>query len=161
MAQSGFTLRLTGQGSEEREALARLLETQLRSRGYGVSVSAEEGDAGVYRIEAAPAAPSSHGEVTPQRDGACVEVHIVGSPQAAAAEGAQAESASSDEKGAGVETPASRVVVHAGGEDRELSAARVMAALEESQLLARPEATGYTQEDEEEVRRRLEALGYV
>ncbi|HKY04111.1 MAG TPA: adenylyl-sulfate kinase, partial [Blastocatellia bacterium] len=60
------------------------------------------------------------------------------------------------------EPPASpEVVVHTDRETPEQSAARIMARLEELSLVARVEPEGYSEEDEEEVRRRLEALGYV
>lgn len=52
------------------------------------------------------------------------------------------------------------VVVETDHESPEESASRIIAKLEEMQLVATV-STGYTEEDEEEVRRRLEALGYV
>jgi adenylyl-sulfate kinase len=53
------------------------------------------------------------------------------------------------------------VVVHTDLETPEESAARIIDRLEAMQLIVAAEPEGYTEEDEEEVRRRLEALGYV
>jgi adenylyl-sulfate kinase len=57
---------------------------------------------------------------------------------------------------------AAEVVVETDTETPEQSAARIIARLEEMGLVAATtEPAGYSEEDEEEVRRRLEALGYV
>ena len=53
------------------------------------------------------------------------------------------------------------VVVHTDLETPEESAGRILAKLEEMLLIAAAEPEGYSEDDEEEVRRRLEALGYV
>ena len=53
------------------------------------------------------------------------------------------------------------VVVRTDRETPEESAARILARLEEMRLIVAVEPEGYSEEDEEEVRRRLEALGYV
>ncbi|HEY6331719.1 MAG TPA: adenylyl-sulfate kinase, partial [Blastocatellia bacterium] len=56
------------------------------------------------------------------------------------------------------------LVVHTDAEAPTASAARIMLRLEELGLIPALEAQepeGYSDEDEEEVRRRLEALGYV
>ena len=53
------------------------------------------------------------------------------------------------------------VVVKTDSETPEESAARILATLESMGLIVAGEPEGYTEEDEEEVRRRLEALGYV
>lgn len=58
------------------------------------------------------------------------------------------------------EPTAPEVVVETDRETPEQSAARIITKLEEM-LLVTPSETGYSDEDEEEVRRRLEALGYV
>src|SRR5262245_39362400 len=55
---------------------------------------------------------------------------------------------------------AAEVVVETDRESPEESAARIIAKLEERSFVE-PLSAGYTEEDEEEVRRRLEALGYV
>ena len=52
------------------------------------------------------------------------------------------------------------LVVETDREQPEESAARIIAKLEEMSLIEAPQG-GYTEGDEEEVRRRLEALGYV
>jgi adenylylsulfate kinase len=53
------------------------------------------------------------------------------------------------------------ITIHSDLETPEYSAARIIAKLEELGLVEATQETGYTEEDEEEVRRRLEALGYV
>ena len=57
---------------------------------------------------------------------------------------------------------APEIIVETDKETPEQSAARIIARLEELQYItASSEADGYSDEDAEEVRRRLEALGYV
>src|SRR5437868_131292 len=57
---------------------------------------------------------------------------------------------------------APEIIVETDNETPEQSAARIIARLEELQYItASSEASGYSDEDAEEVRRRLEALGYV
>jgi hypothetical protein len=133
----------------ESAALARRLEAELQTRGCMVELFAEdEGQTKAARDEVEPGA-------------GVVRIEIAGAPQA-----------SNRQEASGGDALVVHVVKEAGeasesftvarGEGQaDLGAARVVvAALEEMQLVARPEA-GYTEEDEEEVRRRLEALGYV
>ncbi|HXG95456.1 MAG TPA: adenylyl-sulfate kinase [Blastocatellia bacterium] len=56
---------------------------------------------------------------------------------------------------------APEVTVETDRETPEESAARIIETLEAMSLIPASESTGYSEEDEEEVRRRLEALGYV
>jgi len=56
---------------------------------------------------------------------------------------------------------AAEVVVETDLETPEQSVVRIISKLEEMTLVAAAEPSGYSEEDEEEVRRRLEALGYV
>ena len=56
---------------------------------------------------------------------------------------------------------APEVVVETDRETPEQSAARILARLEDLQYIAAVAQDAYTDEDDEEVRRRLEALGYV
>jgi len=53
------------------------------------------------------------------------------------------------------------LVVYSDSEAAEESAAKIILRLEELGLIPAQESSGYSDEDEEEVRRRLEALGYV
>jgi adenylylsulfate kinase len=53
------------------------------------------------------------------------------------------------------------ITVKTDSETPRQSVARILSKLEEMALVAAAEPTGYSEEDEEEVRRRLEALGYV
>lgn len=53
------------------------------------------------------------------------------------------------------------IVIETDNESPEISAARIISRLEEMSLVAVSDAGGYSEEDEEEVRKRLEALGYV
>lgn len=149
MTHRGFTLRINGLDGAESAALARRLEAELQTRGCRVELFAEdEGQTKAARAEAEPGA-------------GVVRIEIAGPPQA---------SDHRDASGGG-DALVVHVIREAGGADEsftvargegqaDLGAAHVVATLEEMQLVARPEA-GYTEEDEEEVRRRLEALGYV
>lgn len=56
---------------------------------------------------------------------------------------------------------APEVIVETDLETPEQSVARILSKLEEMSLVAPATLSGYSEEDEEEVRRRLEALGYV
>ena len=56
---------------------------------------------------------------------------------------------------------AAEVIVETDLETPEQSVVRIISKLEEMTLVAAAEPVGYSEEDEEEVRRRLEALGYV
>jgi adenylyl-sulfate kinase len=56
---------------------------------------------------------------------------------------------------------APEIIVETDLETPEQSVARILSKLEEMSLVAVAEPSGYSEEDEEEVRRRLEALGYV
>ncbi|MFP5263020.1 MAG: adenylyl-sulfate kinase [Blastocatellia bacterium] len=58
------------------------------------------------------------------------------------------------------EPTAAEVIVETDSEMPSESVARILSKLEEMSLIAAP-PSGYSEEDEEEVRRRLEALGYV
>lgn len=60
------------------------------------------------------------------------------------------------------EEPSSpELVVETDGEIPKDGTARIIALLEEKQLITGAGSAGYSEEDEETVRRRLEALGYV
>jgi adenylylsulfate kinase len=53
------------------------------------------------------------------------------------------------------------IVIETDTETPDESARRILAKLEEMGLIEKAQSEGYSEEDEEEVRRRLEALGYV
>ena len=53
------------------------------------------------------------------------------------------------------------IVIETDKETPKQSAKRIIAKLEEMSLIESTQSEGYSEEDEEEVRRRLEALGYV
>ena len=53
------------------------------------------------------------------------------------------------------------IVIETDTETPDESAGRILAKLEEMGLIEKAQSEGYSEEDEEEVRRRLEALGYV
>ncbi|HVG19069.1 MAG TPA: adenylyl-sulfate kinase [Blastocatellia bacterium] len=60
------------------------------------------------------------------------------------------------------EPDAPEIVIETDSEMPQQSVARILSKLEEMSLIAAAAApSGYSEEDEEEVRRRLEALGYV
>ncbi|HEY7911387.1 MAG TPA: adenylyl-sulfate kinase [Blastocatellia bacterium] len=53
------------------------------------------------------------------------------------------------------------ILIQTDTETPEQSAARILATLESLSLVSRIESTGLGEDDQEEIRRRLEALGYV
>lgn len=57
--------------------------------------------------------------------------------------------------------PSPEITVETDKESVQVSAARIIARLEQMSLIAAQENAGFSEEDELEVRRRLEALGYV
>jgi adenylyl-sulfate kinase len=201
MQHRGFTLWLTGLSGAGKTTLARLVEAELKSRGYKVEVldgdlmrtnlskglgfSKEDRDENIRRIGfvchlltrndviAIAAAISPYRDVRQQvrrQIGSFVEVYVKCPIQVLIER---------DTKGlykkalageiihfTGVDDPYEEpldpeLVIETHLEPPESSAARIITKLEEMRLIAPAELAGYTEEDEEEVRRRLEALGYV
>jgi adenylyl-sulfate kinase len=199
MERKGFTVWFTGLSGAGKTTLARLLETELKSRGHRVEVldgdiirtnlskglgfSKEDRDTNIRRIGfvcnllarndvvAIAAAISPYRDVRDEvrRDtGSFVEV-FVKCPLDVLSE--------RDVKGlykkalageithfTGVDDPyeepvSPEVTVETDRETPDQSAARIIKKLEELELT--PASVGYSDEDDEEVRRRLEALGYV
>jgi adenylyl-sulfate kinase len=201
MEHKGFTLWFTGLSGAGKTTLARLVETELRSRGHKVEVldgdiirtnlskglgfSKEDRDANIRRIGfvcdllsrngvvAIAAAISPYREVREEvrnQIGSFVEVYAECPIEVLSdrdVKGLYKKALAGEIKNfTGVddpyEPPASpEVLAHTDRETPEQSAARILAKLEELSLVARVEPEGYSEEDEEEVRRRLEALGYV
>lgn len=201
MEQKGFTLWFTGLSGAGKTTLARLLETELRSRGHKVEVldgdiirtnlskglgfSKEDRDTNIRRIGfvcdllsrngvvAIAAAISPYREVREEvrnQTGTFVEVYAECPVEVLSdrdVKGLYKKALAGEIKNfTGVDDPyepptSPEVVVHTDRETPEQSAARIIAKLEELSLVARVEPEGYSEEDEEEVRRRLEALGYV
>lgn len=201
MEQKGFTLWFTGLSGAGKTTLARLVETELRSRGHNVEVldgdiirtnlskglgfSKEDRDTNIRRIGfvcdllsrngvvAIAAAISPYREVRQEvrkQTGTFVEVYAECPIKVLSdrdVKGLYKKALAGEIKNfTGVDDPyeppvSPEVVVHTDRETPEQSAARIIARLEELSLVARVEPEGYSEEDEEEVRRRLEALGYV
>ncbi|HKP13369.1 MAG TPA: adenylyl-sulfate kinase [Blastocatellia bacterium] len=200
MEGKGATLWFTGLSGAGKTTLARMVEDELRNRGYKVEVldgdvvrtnlskglgfSKEDRDTNIRRIGfvcnlltrngviAIAAAISPYREVRDEvrRDiGAFVEV-FAKCPIDVLAErdvkGLYKKALAGEIKNfTGIDDPyeeplAPEVVVETDRETARQSAARIIARLEELQYIAAaPDA--YTDADDEEVRRRLEALGYV
>jgi adenylyl-sulfate kinase len=199
MERKGFTVWFTGLSGAGKTTLARLLETELKSRGHRVEVldgdiirtnlskglgfSKEDRDTNIRRIGfvcnllARNDVVAIAAAISPYRDvrdevrrytGSFVEV-FVKCPLDVLSE--------RDVKGlykkalageithfTGVDDPyeepvSPEVTVETDRETPDQSAARIIKKLEELELT--PASVGYSDEDDEEVRRRLEALGYV
>jgi adenylylsulfate kinase len=201
MGQQGFTLWFTGLSGAGKTTLARIVETELKSRGHNVEVldgdiirtnlskglgfSKEDRDTNIRRIGfvcnllsrnevvAIAAAISPYRAVryeVREMIGNFVEV-FVKCPIEVLAErdvkGLYKKALAGEIKNfTGVDDPyeeplSAEVIVETDTETPEESAARIIATLEGKGLIAAAAPSGYTEEDEEEVRRRLEALGYV
>lgn len=200
MGQKGFTLWFTGLSGAGKTTLARLVETELNSRGHKVEVldgdiirtnlskglgfSKEDRDTNIRRIGfvchllarndvvAIAAAISPYRQIRDEvrrQLGSFVEVYCKCALEVLVerdVKGLYKKALAGEIKDfTGVDDPyepplEAEVVVETDHETPEESAARIVARLEELSLINATPA-GYTEEDEEEVRRRLEALGYV
>ena len=201
MQQKGFTLWFTGLSGAGKTTLARLVETELRTRGQklevldgdiirtnlskGLGFSKEDRDTNIRRIGfvchlltrndvvAIVAAISPYREVREEvrnQIGSFVEV-FVKCPIEVLAErdvkGLYKKALAGELKNfTGVDDPyeeplSPEIVIETDSETPDQSARRIIAKLEEMTLIESAQSEGYSEEDEEEVRRRLEALGYV
>jgi adenylyl-sulfate kinase len=201
MAEKGFTIWFTGLSGAGKTTLARLVETELKSRGHRVEVldgdiirtnlsrglgfSKEDRDTNIRRIGfvcdllsrndvvAIAAAISPYREVRDEvrkSIAGFVEVYVK-CPIDVLAErdvkGLYKKALAGEIKNfTGVDDPyeephSPEVMVETDQETPDQSAKRIIARLEELGFVAASESSGYSEEDEEEVRRRLEALGYV
>jgi adenylyl-sulfate kinase len=201
MEQRGFTLWFTGLSGAGKTTLARLVESELRSRGHKVEVldgdvirtnlskglgfSKEDRDTNIRRIGfvcnlltrndviAIAAAISPYREVRDEvrrQVGSFVEIYVK-CPIAVLSE--------RDVKGlykkalageitnfTGVDDPyeeplSPEIIVSTDMESPEDSARRIIARLEALQLVEEAGQPGYSAEEEQEIQRRLEALGYL
>src|ERR1044071_4181522 len=172
MEGKGLPLWFTGLSGAGKTTLARLLESELRARGHKVEVL----DGDVVRTNLSKGLGFSQ-EYRDIRDevrrstGAFVEV-FVKCPINVLAErdvkGLYKRAIAGEIKHfTGIDDPyeeplAPEIIVETDNETPEQSAARILARLEELQYItAGSELDSYSDEDEAEVRRRLEALGYV
>jgi adenylyl-sulfate kinase len=201
MAQRGFTLWLTGLSGAGKTTLARLVEAELKARGYKVEVldgdvirtnlskglgfSREDRNTNIRRIGfvchlltrndviAIAAAISPYREARDEvrrQIGTFVEVYVKCPIQVLITrdvKGLYKKALAGEIKNfTGIDDPyeeplTPELTVETHLETPEQSAARIIARLEELGLIVAPQLEGYSEEDEEEVRRRLEALGYV
>jgi len=201
MAEKGFTLWFTGLSGAGKTTLARLVETELKTRGHKVEVldgdvvrtnlskglgfSKEDRDTNIRRIGfvcdlltrnevvAIAAAISPYREVRDElkaQIGAFVEVYVKCSLDVLIkrdVKGLYKKALTGEVKNfTGLDDPYEEplnpeIVVETDSQSPLESVAFILRGLEEMALTKAAEAGAYTQEDEEEVRRRLEALGYV
>src|SRR5262245_22009852 len=200
MEQKGFTLWFTGLSGAGKTTLARLVETELNSRGHKVEVldgdiirtnlskglgfSKEDRDTNIRRIGfvchlltrndvvAIAAAISPYRDIRDEvrkQISSFVEVYCKCSLDVLVerdVKGLYRKALAGEIKNfTGVDDPyepprSPEIVVETDHESPEQSASRIIAGLEELSFVSSLPG-GYTEEDEEEVRRRLEALGYV
>jgi adenylyl-sulfate kinase len=201
MPQTGFTLWFTGLSGAGKTTLARLIETELKTRGHNVEVldgdiirtnlskglgfSKEDRDTNIRRIGfvcnllsrnnvvAIAAAISPYREVRDEvrrSIGSFVEVYVK-CPIAVLSErdvkGLYKKALAGEVKNfTGVDDPyeeplSPEVIVETDKQRPQESASHIVARLEAMGLINQGDPSGYSEEDEEEVRRRLEALGYV
>lgn len=201
MEQKGFTLWFTGLSGAGKTTLARLIETELKSRGHRVEVldgdvirtnlskglgfSKEDRDTNIRRIGfvcnllARNDVVAIAAAISPYRDirdevrreiGSFVEVYVKCPVDVLAArdvKGLYRKALSGEIKHfTGIDDPyeeplSPEVTVETDRETPEQSAERIIASLERLGLVEPSFSTDYSEEDDEEVRRRLEALGYV
>lgn len=200
MEQKGFTLWFTGLSGAGKTTLARMIETELVSRGHKVEVldgdvvrtnlskglgfSKEDRDTNIRRIGfvchlltrndvvAIAAAISPYREIRDEireQISSFVEVYCE-CPLEVLAErdvkGLYKKALAGEIKNfTGVDDPyeapvSPEVIVHTGNESPEESVARIIIRLEEMSLVGETERV-FSEGEEAEVRRRLEALGYV
>ena len=201
MEQKGYTLWFTGLSGAGKTTLARLVENELRVRGYrlevldgdiirtnlskGLGFSKEDRDTNIRRIGfvchlltrndviAIVAAISPYREVREEvrnQIGSFVEVYVK-CPIDVLAErdvkGLYKKALAGEIKNfTGVDDPyeepiSPEIVIETDTESPDQSAERILAKLEKMGLIESTLSEGYSEDDEEEVRRRLEALGYV
>jgi adenylyl-sulfate kinase len=201
MEHKGITLWFTGLSGAGKTTLARIVESELRSRGHKVEVldgdiirtnlskglgfSKEDRDTNIRRIGfvcnllarngvvAIAAAISPYREVRDEVRGqtdSFVEIYVKCPIEVLSerdVKGLYKKALAGEIKNfTGVDDPyeepfAPEVTVETDSETPDQSAARILAKLEQMSLVAPRADAGYSEEDEEEVRRRLEALGYV
>lgn len=157
MSPTGFTIWLTG---AESAALARPIATALEGRGRRVefdSASGDDSDVAVFATD-----DSSQGGVVEALSRApkpLIKVEAK-SPASGASGG---DLAALGETPAGESPLRPEFTIHTGAPTAEESVAHILSELETLGLLAAPAPTdgGYDDEDEEIIRQRLEAMGYL
>jgi hypothetical protein len=165
MTQTGFVLWFTGDASNSNlTEIVDAVQSHLRTRGLEALTARNEGgsDAHLLNLMGQQLAPNKALEVISdaspgaelreemcRRASALVEVQFN-------AEGGARRQEEVEAQGHAFTLPLASGTV-------EESAGRIMRELEELNLIAaaRTESTGYSQDDEEDIRRRLEDLGYL
>jgi hypothetical protein len=154
MSAVGFTVRLTGAGSA---ALARPLAEALELRGRKVEVNNASGVGDAVLLATDDSSQSGAGEHLRRGPRPLVKVELSGESGDASGGGSQA--------GEGKAAPQPDAVIRADASATDESVARILSELETLGLLAAPaqagSGSGYDEEDEEIIRQRLEAMGYL
>lgn len=153
MSPTGFTLWLEG---ADAAALARPVTEALEGRGRRVELGSASGDGGDVIVLATD--DSSQGGALSRAPKPLVKVEAKASPGAS---GGAPDALG--EPHAGESQPRPEFTIRAGAPTAEESVAHILSELETLGLLAAhaPAGGGYDDEDEEIIRQRLEAMGYL
>jgi hypothetical protein len=155
MSAEGFTVWLKGVGSA---ALARPLADAFELRGRKVELDNASGVGDVVVLATDDSSQGGAGEHLRRAPRPLVKVELSGGDGDASDGGGGASSAGED-------VAASRpdAVIRADAHATDESVARILSELEALGLLAAPAQAGggYDDEDEEIIRQRLEAMGYL
>jgi hypothetical protein len=152
MSVGGFTVWLTGAGSA---SLARPLAEALELRGRKVEFDNASGGGDAVLLATDDSSQSGAGEHLRRAPRPLVKVELSGESGDASGGDSQA--------GEGEATPPPDAVIRADASTTDESVARILSELETLGLLAAPAqaGSGYDDEDEEIIRQRLEAMGYL
>jgi hypothetical protein len=150
MSAAGFTVWLTG---TDLAALARPLAEALERRGRRVEFEGASGTGDVLLLATEDASGGGAAESLRSAPRPLVRVEASGTAGEASAAGERA----------GVSPARPESVIRADASAAEEGVARILSELESLGLLAAPAQAGggYDDEDEEIIRQRLEAMGYL
>ena len=153
MSAGGFTVWLTGADSA---ALARPLAEAFELRGRKVEFNNASGGGDAVLLATDDSSQSGAGEHLRRAPRPLVKVELFGGNGDASGGGAS-------QAGEGEAAPPPDAVIRADASATDESVARILSELETLGLLAAPAqaGSGYDDEDEEIIRQRLEAMGYL